>query len=698
VTTVTRVRVEPAEVTWRHVPALDGLRAFAVVAVLLFHGGYLEGGFLGVDLFFALSGFLITSLLIRDADGGGVGLTTFWGRRFRRLLPAAFTMIAVAALWALVFGSAADLDGVRRDGPWAVVYMANWHLIAESGGYWASFSQPSMFDHLWSLAIEEQFYVLWPLAVLVVWRVARRPQRALALTCAIGVVASFVTMLVLYDGGDPTRVYMGTDTRAASLLVGAVAATAPVRGVVRGLVSWLGRRFDLVVAALGAGIVASWAMIDGASSGGLYRGGLLVHSTACALLVVLVASVPAETVSTRLLGLRPLLWIGALSYGLYLWHWPIYVVVTPERMGFDGIGLLVLRIALSFAAAMLSFRFVENPIRFRAVWARGRRGAAVLVAAVVGLLAFLLLLPEPETEIAQFDPTSVGSELPTIDEPATPGPAGDEPAGDDGAVVAPTPTVERPATTAPSAVPADDAAEPDGSTPPTTTEPPPPRETIGTVLWAGDSVAYDMAPGVEAALAGTGVGIDLRGAFYGTAVTKDDGSLRLSNRITEKLADRPADTLVMLISTWDVVADSDDYRAALVETIDAVELAGVERTIIVSSPPVADAGVDVELDRLSRVAAALADDDERVWFIDAAAAWAEPPVLDRNGDGAPERKRDLIHVCPAGAAAFGAWLTDELAARFDGIVPVDDVSSWAAGPWTTDPRYDEPVGSCAPVS
>ena len=127
--------------TWKHLPALDGLRAAAVIAVLIFHGGYLQGGFLGVDLFFALSGFLITSLLIRDATNtaapAGIVLGTFWGRRFRRLLPAVFTMIALVALWSWLFGSGADLAGVQDDGPWAVVYLANWHFIAESSGYWA---------------------------------------------------------------------------------------------------------------------------------------------------------------------------------------------------------------------------------------------------------------------------------------------------------------------------------------------------------------------------------------------------------------------------------------------------------------------------------------------------------------------------------------------------------------------------------
>lgn len=721
-TTAVPERIESVRATWQHLPALDGLRACAVIAVLLFHGGYLEGGFLGVDLFFALSGFLITSLLVRDAEridaeGRGIELMAFWGRRFRRLLPAVFAMIAIVALWSWWFGSAADLDGVKRDGPWAVVYLANWHLIAESVGYWASFAQPSMFDHLWSLAIEEQFYVLWPLVVLAVWRWSARPQRTLAIVCALGIVASFVTMLALYSGGDPTRVYMGTDTRASSLLVGALCASTPVRQAVGRLVSALGVRFDLVAGTLGVLILASWFAIDGASSESLYRGGLLAHSVACALLVVLVASVPTgdttgpTLTAPRVLGWRPLAWIGTLSYGLYLWHWPIYVVVSPDRVPLDGVVLLALRLALSFAAAAVSLRLVENPIRYRAAWARGRLGAIALVAAVAGLLAFLFALPEPKTEIAQFDPTTItAAGVAGGNDPAAPG-VGDAPshmAPDDPdsrapAIVAPDATDVPEATVASRA---DEAADRADVAPGTTVAPVmgplapsttvrAPVETISTVLWAGDSVAFDMALGVEAALREAGIDIDETGAFPGLYVTAD-GARQLAGHLTGKLTKRPADTVIMLISAWDVTAGSDDYRAGLVALLDDVEAAGAERVIVVTAPPVGDDARNVELDRLAAVVDELAAVDGRVLLLDASAVWTTPVTLDANGDGAPERKRDRVHVCPAGAAQFGVWLADTLASRFVGLTPVEP-SLWAGGPWTTDPRYDEPVGACAPV-
>ena len=355
--------LERRPTSWRHVGGLDGLRALAVVAVLLFHGGYLQGGFLGVDLFFALSGFLITSLLVRDADGAGIHLTAFWGRRFRRLLPALLALIAVVAAWVAAFGSPAELDSVRRDGPWALGYLANWHAIAESGGYWQSFQQPSMFDHLWSLAIEEQFYLVWPIVLAVVWRWAPRPSRALVTTCIAGIVASLVTMVVLAGPGDPTRVYMGTDTRAASLLAGALAATGPCRRLVARLLA----RVDATVLVVGGGalVLWSWVAVDGASSALLYRGGLAVHSGLCALVVAVVATTPGAT-GARVLGCRPLAWIGVMSYGLYLWHWPVYVVLSPERTGLAGPPLLVLRLAVAVVFAVASYQLVEDPVRRRA--------------------------------------------------------------------------------------------------------------------------------------------------------------------------------------------------------------------------------------------------------------------------------------------------------------------------------------------
>jgi len=677
-------RAAAIESTWRHLPALDGLRAAAVIAVLLFHGGYLEGGFLGVDLFFALSGFLITSLLIRDATGAGSGgrgidLLGFWGRRFRRLLPAVLTMIAVVALWSWIFGSAADLEGVKRDGPWAVVYLANWHFIAESGGYWASFAQPSMFDHLWSLAIEEQFYVLWPLVVLAIWTYARRPQGVLLWLSIAGAIASVVTMFALYSGGDPTRVYMGTDTRASSLLVGAIAATAPARALVQRVVALLGGRIDVVIAAIGALVLWSWWAVDGASAEALYRGGLFVHSLACAALVALVATV-RQGPSVTALGWAPLAWIGTMSYGLYLWHWPVYVVLSPERTGIDGLWLLFIRIAVSGVIAYASFRLVEDPLRRRVTWVRGGKGVVALVVSIVGLLALLFALPDPDAEIAAFDPTEVS-----------------------------VPAVIVPPTLAPSTAPPDSAAAdtsvsdsvPDAATPETTvavvvpSPPPVAPPAVSSLLWVGDSVAYDISPAFEAALGAAGVAADGGGAFPGLRITGNDDSIRLPVLVPEQVIEHDADTVLMQVSSWDAAASDAEYADALAEMASAVGEVGA-RLVVVTAPPVGNDDLQSELDRLAEVAAGAAAATGDFAFLDAAAVWASPPVLDANGDGAPERKRDLVHVCPAGAASFAAWLTLQLDAGFDGITPADP-ASWAGAEWVTDPRFDDPAGACAPV-
>jgi len=657
---------------WKHVPALDGLRAAAVIAVLVFHAGYLQGGFLGVDLFFALSGFLITSLLIRDSEGGTANLVTFWGRRFRRLLPAVFVMIAVIATWSWWFGSPADLDGVKNDGPWAVVYLANWHFIADSTGYWASFAQPSMFDHLWSLAIEEQFYVLWPLAMAAIWAWSRRPQRTLVVVAVVGSIVSLITMLVLYSGGDPTRVYMGTDTRAASLLVGAFAATAPARALVRRVVDRLGARIDLLIAAIGAGILWSWFAIDGASSGALYRGGLLVHSIACATIVVLVATA-GEGRSLSALGWRPLAWIGVLSYGLYLWHWPLYVIMSPERMGIDGVGLAVIRIAASFAAAYVSYRIVEDPLRRRVSWVRGRPGVIVLVASVVGLLAYLFLLPEPETEIAAFDPTIVTVAPAAPPDDATPGD-----------------TVAVDTTVAGQATDDTDPAPEATIAAPATPEP----RVISSAIWAGDSVAFDLAPAVDAALTDAGLTMGA-GSYPGIRLLGPDDSLRLTSQLDDRIVAASADTVLIVVSTWDADVDDEDYATGLRELADLLPPDG--QLIVVSSPPTGDDDVNADLDRLAAVASDVAEgSDGHIVYLDAGDVWANPAVLDENGDGAPERKRDLIHVCPAGAANFAAWLATILDADFEGLDPVDP-AQWAGGDWVRDSRYDEPVGACAPI-
>ena len=260
-----------------HEPALDGLRGLAVVGVLVFHGGYLQGGYLGVDAFFVLSGFLITSLLLVEATGsGGVSLGRFWARRAWRLLPALACVLGFVALYAAVWAQPNELATIRGDAIATLLYVANWHQIATSNDYFVLFRSPSPLDHTWSLAIEEQFYVVWPLVIWLVVRARRGSnlaRRVLGVCCGLA-VASVVWAQIAYRWWGATRVYYGTDTRAAAILFGAALAAWLVwRGPLSGRRArrWL----EVVGVAAFVGVGVAWVGLPGTSPV-LYEGGLVL--------------------------------------------------------------------------------------------------------------------------------------------------------------------------------------------------------------------------------------------------------------------------------------------------------------------------------------------------------------------------------------------------------------------------------------
>ncbi len=389
----------------RYVPGLDGLRALSVTAVLLYHAdvSWMTGGFLGVDVFFVISGYLITSLLLAEQGASGrVGLGRFYLRRARRLLPALFVVLATVSLFTVVF-LPDEIRTLRADVVAALGYATNWWQIAEEQSYVAALSRPPLLRHLWSLAVEEQFYLVWPLLLVGMMKLWGGRRRPMLIATGVGIVASFTTMLVLslphdFRFFEPSRVYFGSDTRVFTMLLGAALAMvwspwklnpripAPARNAL-----------DAVGAAALVGLFAIFATAH-YQSNVLFRGGFLGVAILAAI-VIAVAVHPASRLGAVALGHQPLRWIGERSYGIYLWHWPVFMLTRPDSdVSLTGGANLALRLGITLAIAELSYRFIEEPIRHGAIgrWFAGLRSArgeerAMMWQRTVGLTAVVLL-------------------------------------------------------------------------------------------------------------------------------------------------------------------------------------------------------------------------------------------------------------------------------------------------------------------
>ncbi|MFI7602094.1 acyltransferase family protein [Actinoplanes sp. NPDC049681] len=372
-------------------PALDGVRALAVGAVLMFHGGVaaVGGGFLGVDAFFVLSGFLITSLLLAEhRDSGRIDLPAFWARRARRLLPALLLVLGTVVIvgrWTL---APEELPALRTDALAAVAYVANWRMMYRGGGYFAETAAPSPLQHTWSLGIEEQFYLFWPLFLTLVLVLARRRGHGVLLgVCGAGAAAAAFAAARLFDPAEVDRVYYGTDTRATALLGGAALAVVLSGRTPRADASPAARRLLGGFAAAGAAITAwLWADADGTDAW-LYPGGLVV--AALAVVAVLAhAVVSPRSPTARLLAFGPLVRLGRISYGVYLWHWPLFQWLNAGRTGLSGSCLLLVRVTAALAAAAASHLLVERPLRH----ARGLRRPMLTPAAACGATAVTVVV------------------------------------------------------------------------------------------------------------------------------------------------------------------------------------------------------------------------------------------------------------------------------------------------------------------
>lgn len=401
-----------------YLPGLDGVRALAIIGVLFYHADltWMKGGFLGVDVFFVLSGFLITTLILEEFDRSGrIDFAKFYLGRARRLLPALLLMLAVVAVAAAFFYRDVASQ-VRADTIASLFYVNNWWYILNDASYFEFIGRPPMLKHLWSLAVEEQFYLVWPaITFLLVGRFARRGVRVTAIALAL-LSTAWMVWLSTSNGypefADPSRAYFGTDSHAMGLLIGAALATAWRPGRLRASLSR-----GAVAIITGVGIAALLAvawffLFVGEYTPWLYRGGFLVLAVIVALLIA-TATHPASRLGSWM-GTQPFRYVGQRSYGLYLWHWPIFMITRPTLdIPLDGPALFALRLALTFGIAELSFRFLEMPIRRGAIdrWVkawresegadrrqRTRRGALAAVTGVVAIVvvgATLATAPAP---------------------------------------------------------------------------------------------------------------------------------------------------------------------------------------------------------------------------------------------------------------------------------------------------------------
>lgn len=350
-------------------PVLDGVRGLAVVLVVCYHlelPGF-HAGFVGVDIFFVLSGFLITSLLIREYDvRGSVSLPRFWARRARRLLPA----LLVVVLLTMAAMPSVSVFPTLGDALASLLYAANWRFIATSQSYFAEANASSPFRHMWSLAVEEHFYLLWPVAFILLWRFSQRTRWVWMTAIAL---ASACAMALAYSPSDPSRAYFGTDTRIHQILVGALLATVMA-----------GRRTSprtgALLGAVGTGGLLTTLIFISDDGAFYYYGGAVMVALSTAAVIAALEAEPQRKLPP-LLASRPLVALGKRSYGIYLWHWPIIVWLLQRQV--QGFERTVLAIAATLLLASISFRFIEQPIRHHTSWTN--RQTLVSAAAALAL-------------------------------------------------------------------------------------------------------------------------------------------------------------------------------------------------------------------------------------------------------------------------------------------------------------------------
>jgi peptidoglycan/LPS O-acetylase OafA/YrhL len=659
-----------------HLPALDGIRGVAVAAVLLFHAGFswAKGGFLGVSIFFTLSGFLITSLLLREwGSDRQIDLRAFWARRFRRLMPAALATLSAVSVLAWVIGTHEQLHTLRLDVWAAVAYVANWRFLYAGRSYADLWSAPSPVQHFWSLAVEEQFYLLYPLATFAALRVGGR--RLLTAVLGAGTVASVVWAVHLR--GHLDRVYYGTDTRMAELLAGGLLAlwwtqraSAPAEPSTR--------RGRAAVLALGvAGLVGSavlWPFVSQTSS--FVTRGLLPLQAA--LSVALIASAVRPGPVSSLLSWRPLATLGVVSYGVYLYHWPIFLALTPARTHLSQVPLFGLRVAVTGLVAWASFVWLEQPIRRRRVLETWRVfPAAASAVTAVAVTAAVVTISVPASTVAYAD-VQLAGHSPTVQHLAA---ASSAPAA------APSP-VSAPLTASPPVLA-------QSSSPTSSTVAPGPVPS--SIMIIGDSGMFDVSQALAALYAHLGTATVVNASWPGWSFTRDPAGWQ--HDWPGLVAGNKPQLVFVMMGGWDwtyVQSHGVDAYEGVLASAAQILQAGGARIMWLGEAPGGNARPD-QIDPLyqqfaaSHPGNAYADPASVLQAIDGAAPrWL--PAAD--GHLQLLRKPDGWHFCQDGAvrvADVAASATADL-----GWAPTP-MTGWEQGPWRLDHRYNDPPGGCDPT-
>lgn len=681
-------------VTGRHLPALNGLRGVAAIGVVCYHLqlGWASGGYLGVDLFFVLSGFLISTLLLEEWVGTGrISLVSFWGRRAKRLLPALFLVVLALGVYlmanALFGGPGAngliDLHDLRAEAIWSLLYANNWNLIVAHQSYFAQFSTPSPLQHTWSLAIEEQFYLVWPLVLLLLLRVCRRGWRlaGVAVTVSLGLLSTLLMAALFHAGTDPSRAYFGTDTRLFDLMAGAtlalLAASRPQPG------ASARRRLHAIAPVAAAVLAVFW--VSAGTAGGLpknfmFEGGFLLCAVLAAVVVADARLVEPGRFS-RALAWPPLHFIGTISYGIYLWHWPVIVYVTTARTGLPTVSLDLVRVGLTLALSSASYYLVERPIRL------ARPGGMVRWwgAPLAGLLSAVLIVVATSPGVA--DPSSVvgTSRLGITTGAMVPGAGGivGQPIGLRGA-----PSASQPL----------------------------------RVMLIGDSVMVDASYGISAALKATGEVDVFTKAIDGFGLTQADWPTSFPSLVAQV---KPQ--IVVATWSWDqygpatpnALHQPDRYTALLKRAVQTLLAPGngVEGVIFLQFPQAsgqlqAPAGISQASFDQERIEGDAAWNDiaksmtayfpGRVMYFPIASSlefqdkylpWLPPesdPASPRD-EWLRVRKVDNVHLCPEGSARYGAALLADMTTIFHlGTAR----GGWSQGEWARSPDFNTPPGAC----